>query len=149
MTSNIGSELISQKLREGHLKYTRESIFKLVEPALTKHFRPEFLNRIDDILPFIPLQEKDMISIVKIQIKELQKRLKDREIKIEIKDDLLEHLAKEGYDPVFGARPLKRYIQTEITNLLSKKLIEGTIHSKEDIVLSLNNSKEITVAKKN
>lgn len=149
MTSNIGSEIISQKLREGHIKYTRDAIFKLVEPALTKHFRPEFLNRIDDILPFLPLQEKDMVAIVKIQIQELQKRLKDREVMIEVKDDVLLHLAKEGYDPVFGARPLKRYIQSEVANLLSKKIIDGTIQPKDDITLSLDSSSFITVAKKN
>lgn len=149
MTSNIGSEIISQKLREGHIKYTRDAIFKLVEPALTKHFRPEFLNRIDDILPFLPLQEKDMVAIVKIQIQELQKRLKDREVMIEVKDDVLLHLAKEGYDPVFGARPLKRYIQSEVANLLSKKIIDGTIQPKDDITLSLDSSNFITVAKKN
>lgn len=148
MTSNIGSEYITEKLRAGRLQHTREAVFKLVEPALTKQFRPEFLNRIDDILPFLPLQEKDMVAIVQIQINELQKRLKEREISIEVKEEVLSHLAKEGYDPVFGARPLKRFIQTEVTNLLSKKIIDGTIQPKDDVILSINSRGEISVEKK-
>ncbi|MBM3201385.1 MAG: AAA family ATPase [Chlamydiae bacterium] len=147
MTSNIGSEKITEKLRQGKLDYSREAIFKLVESALVAHFRPEFLNRIDEILPFLPLQEKNMVAIVKIQLAQLQKRLKEREIFLEIDEDICTHLAKEGYDPVFGARPLKRYIQTTVVNVLSKKLIEGTLLPKDDVRLFVSRNGEIDCVK--
>jgi ATP-dependent Clp protease ATP-binding subunit ClpB len=102
-------------------------VLAIVEPILKKHFRPEFLNRLDEILPFFPLQEKDMQKIVLLQMKKVAERLHDKRIKLEWSDEVIAHLAEEGYDPCFGARPLKRLIQQDVVNMLSKGLLEGAI----------------------
>lgn len=120
MTSNLGSSLLLEKK-----PLTKEAILKLVDPVLKSHFRPEFLNRIDEILPFLPLQESDMEKIVSIQLEQLKKRLDDRSITLAWSADVLRHLAEEGYDPAFGARPLKRLIQQEVTNPLSNAILDG------------------------
>ena len=91
------------------------------------HFRPEFINRLDDILPFLPLKEKDMEKIVEIQLKLLERRMKDREVALSWSKEAMAHLAKEGYDPRYGARPLKRYIQGKVINQLSKAILENRI----------------------
>jgi ATP-dependent Clp protease ATP-binding subunit ClpB len=98
-----------------------------IDPILRKHFRPEFLNRLDDILPFLPLQREVMQSIAEIQLLLLSKRLISKHINLTWSGELISLLAKEGYDITFGARPLKRLIQNEVVNLLSKAILEGKI----------------------
>lgn len=132
MTSNLGShELLNKGLA------SKEEILATLDPIIKGHFRPEFINRLDEILPFLPLQEKDMEKIVHIQIDQVKKRLADQGIVLTVKTDVIEELAKKGYDPTFGARPLKRLIQKEIVNYLSNILLKGELHSGETIELYL------------
>ncbi len=140
MTSNLGSDLILNKI-EHKFQLTKENLLELLDPVLKAHFRPEFLNRLDDILPFLPLRKEDMKKIVTIQLDQLAKRLKDREVKLEWSDDVLAHLAEEGYDPAFGARPLKRFIQNEVVNMLSRAILEGKIPPESLIKLNMDGKK--------
>jgi ATP-dependent Clp protease ATP-binding subunit ClpB len=141
MTSNLGSDLILNKIENSKKELTKEDLLEIVSPVLKTHFRPEFLNRLDDILPFLPLKEKDMEKIVLIQLNHLVKLLKDKEVKLTWTPQVLTHLAKEGYDPVFGARPLKRLIQTDVVNMLSKSILEGKIETGSTIELRMDNGK--------
>lgn len=123
MTSNIGSQLILDP------KMSPEAREKAVTEALRSHFRPEFLNRVDEVVIYNSLSEKQIHGIVKVQLKDVEKRLKDKKIAIEFSEDAINWLAKRGYDPVYGARPLKRVIQTELLNPLSRDLIAGDVKS--------------------
>ncbi len=141
MTSNIGSELLIGAIEKHKGKLTKEEILTTVEPALKHYFRPEFINRLDEILPFLPLREEDMEKIVEIQMKRVAERLSDKHITLFWEEDLLQHLAKEGYDPAFGARPLKRLIQHEVVAPLSSSVLEGTIPGGSVIDLSYKDNK--------
>lgn len=127
MTSNLGSDQLLAKLEHSHGAMSKETLMAILDPILKAHFRPEFLNRLDDILPFLPLRKEDMQKIVLIQLDHIVKRLKDRQVTLKWGKGVVEHLAEEGYDPFFGARPLKRLIQQEIVNMLSKGILEGKI----------------------
>ena len=131
MTSNLGSEQLLS--HQGEL--SKDIVLKIVDPIIKSHFRPEFINRLDEILPFLPLQENDMEKIVLIQLKQVKKRLEDREITLKWTPEVLAFLAKEGYDPVFGARPLKRMIQHTVVNMLSNAILKGEIASEESVEL--------------
>jgi ATP-dependent Clp protease ATP-binding subunit ClpB len=135
MTSNLGSAELLEHLKAKTA--TKEAILLLLEPILQRHFRPEFLNRLDDILPFMPLQEKDMEAIVILQLRRLQKRLAEKEIELSWTKEVLAHLAEEGYDPLYGARPLKRLITNSVVNLLSKGVLEGKIVPQQKVELKL------------
>ena len=102
------------------------------------HFRPEFINRLDDILPFQSLQEKDMEKIVQIQLGNVEKRLAEKNITLTTPPDVLRHLAEAGYDEAYGARPLKRLIQKSIINLLSKGILEHTIVDNAHVILGIH-----------
>jgi len=131
MTSNLGSsELLSHK---GEL--SKETVLAIVDPIIKAHFRPEFVNRLDEILPFLPLQEKDVEKIVLIQLRQVEKRLTEKDIILTWTRDVLFHLAKEGYDPTFGARPLKRLIQHTVVNMLSNAILKGEIENGNAIEL--------------
>jgi ATP-dependent Clp protease ATP-binding subunit ClpB len=101
------------------------------------HFRPEFVNRIDEIVVFHPLDRANITNIARIQLKGLEERLRKLEMKLDITDEALKHVAEEGFDPVFGARPLKRAIQQQIENPLAREILAGhyaqgdTIHVRE------------------
>jgi ATP-dependent Clp protease ATP-binding subunit ClpB len=136
MTSNIGSNY----LQNGSLSY--KEIKEKVEEVLKNYFRPEFLNRIDEIIIFNPLNIEDIKKIVDIQINYLKKRLKDRKIDIVLSDQAKEFLAKEGYNPVYGARPLKRVIQKKIQNPISLKILKGEIKEGDKIKISLDGKKD-------
>lgn len=138
MTSNLGSYELLQNMKPGET-FTKEEVLDFVDPAIKSHFRPEFINRLDEILPFLPLQETDMERIVQIQIEEVQKRLEEKEIFLNISEDVVAMLAKEGYDPSFGARPLKRLIQQKVINPLSKALLKGEIHPRQTVQLTGSN----------
>ena len=144
MTSNLGSDHLLdtiEKNRHREENLTKEELMIVVDPVVKAHFRPEFLNRLDDILLFLPLKEKDMEKIVIIQLHLLAKRLQDRDVILTWTPEVLAHLAKEGYDPRFGARPLKRYIQQEVINQLSKAILEGKIQTGDKIELIAENNK--------
>ncbi len=137
MTSNLGSDVLMETMKSEKGKLSKESILKALDPILAAHFKPEFLNRLDDILPFLPLQAKDMKQIVQIQLNKVSIRLKEKKIHLHASEDTLNYLAEEGYDPLFGARPLKRFIQHAVVNPLATGLLEGTIHPNKTIEISL------------
>ncbi len=118
MTSNIGSQYILEDL-------PREERNRRVLEALRGHFRPEFLNRVDEIIVFDRLSEEDLAAIVTIQLERLLRRLERQNLHLEITPALRDHLAREGFDPVYGARPLKRVIQRDLMDRLSMELLEG------------------------
>lgn len=128
MTSNLGShELLDAIQKDNSLGSSEISL--ILEPILKAHFRPEFLNRLDDILPFLPLSKENMAQIVELQLHTVDKRLQERGLKLSWTHDALAWLADEGYDPHFGARPLKRLIQTQVVNTISKGLLQGLMHA--------------------
>src|SRR2546428_3668824 len=127
MTSNIGSQYI---LEEEQSQEARE---RLVMDALRGHFRPEFLNRVDEIIIFDRLSEDDLKKIVEIQLKRLTKRLEQQKITLDLSDSAKELIAREGYDPVYGARPLKRTIQKEILDPLSIDILEGKVREGQTV----------------
>lgn len=137
MTSNLGSEQLMQVLQQGARELTKEKVLATVEPVLKRHFRPEFLNRLDEVLPFLPLHESDMAKIVEIQLRLVASRMGEKQIALTWDAAVVHHLAKEGYDPVFGARPLKRLIQHAIVNQLSRALLEGKITADTGFVLKM------------
>ena len=122
MTSNLGSDRIQQLGGEGAPEFEIEAA---VRETLRGHFRPEFLNRVDDIIVFHPLDKAQLTGIVDIQLAHLRKRLADRNLSLELTDAARQQLADEGYDPTYGARPLKRVIQQRIENPLAGKLLNG------------------------
>ncbi|MGI5902503.1 MAG: ATP-dependent chaperone ClpB [Desulfitobacteriia bacterium] len=124
MTSNIaGAEI--REMKENN--ETTESINRVVEEELNRYFRPEFLNRLDEIIIFEPLEKEEIAQIVEIQLDLLRERLKDRAITLSLSPQALDKIIEEGYDPVFGARPLKRVIQRRIENKLAQMILEGKI----------------------
>lgn len=130
MTSNIGSHLIQdafEKVTENNVEEVTESAKLEVMTLLRQTIRPEFLNRVDEIIMFSPLMKKQIMGIVKIQLQGLQQLVADNGITLHFSDYLLEFLSEQGYDPQFGARPLKRLIQKQIINALSKKILAGDI----------------------
>ena len=142
MTSNLGSEQLISALQNKRTTWTKDAILNILDPILKSHFRPEFLNRLDDILPFLPLQESDMERIVHIQLLRVAERLKEKHIRLHETKEVVVYLAEKGYDPLFGARPLKRLIQHEVVNPLATALLEGKIHSNRTVELSLGKNKE-------
>jgi len=127
MTSNLGTEEF-QRQSLGFARETKgekERRKGAIEDALKKTFRPEFLNRLDEIVIFEPLTEEQIKQIVDLMMKDVQKRLSDRKITLELTAEAKDQLAKEGFDPVFGARPLRRTIQRQVENPLSKRILQG------------------------
>jgi ATP-dependent Clp protease ATP-binding subunit ClpB len=141
MTSNLGSDQLLDKIEHTRTRLNKEAIMAVLEPIIKLHFRPEFVNRLDDILPFLPLKKEDMKKIVEIQLAHVVKRLKERSVDLEWTEEVVSHLSEEGYDPVFGARPLKRLIQNEIVNLLATGLLEGKIKPENRILLDYKHKK--------
>jgi ATP-dependent Clp protease ATP-binding subunit ClpB len=122
MTSNLGSHYIAESAAGDELS---EGTRRQVLEALRQHFRPEFLNRIDEIITFHPLSREHLAAIVDIQLRGLMKRLAERKVMVELTDRAREFLVKEGYDPVYGARPLKRTIQKHVLDPLAMRVLEG------------------------
>jgi ATP-dependent Clp protease ATP-binding subunit ClpB len=130
MTSNIGAHIIQENFQdldeknpEPTIERTKDEVFELLKKTL----RPEFLNRIDELIMFRPLSSREIRKIVEIQFRHIQERLEDSGIRLEATDDVLDFLSREGYDPQFGARPLKRVLQRRILNELSKAILSGDI----------------------
>lgn len=123
MTSNLGAEHLAAQEDGASVEEVREPVMNVVRGAL----RPEFLNRLDEVLLFSRLDRADMADVVKIQLARLRDLLEDRNISINLDDEAMQWLADAGYDPVYGARPLKRVIQRALQNPLANKILEGTI----------------------
>ena len=137
MTSNLGSDLIQE---HHHLMEYQEMKSMLME-VLTRSFRPEFLNRIDETVVFHPLGAEHIQSIAKIQLQSLLKRLKDIGYKVELRDSLLSYLAQSGFDPVYGARPLKRAIQQQVENPLAQDILSGKVLLGKTLILDIRDDK--------
>jgi len=145
MTTNIGSHIIQENFE----KMTDANYFDVIESTkdevlalLRKSVRPEFINRIDEIIMFRPLSRADIRKIVSIQFSMVQKRLGESGIKIDISDKALDRLSKMGFDPQFGARPLKRVIQKEILNELSKQILSGKVNKDSVIFVDMKDEVE-------
>ncbi len=142
MTSNLGSQMIQQMSGDDY------QVIKLAVMAEVKnYFRPEFINRIDEVVVFHALDEKNIRSIAKIQLGYLEKRLARLEMSLEVDDSALAELAQAGFDPLFGARPLKRAIQSHIENPLAKQILEGKFAAKDRIKVTLAKGGGISFAK--
>jgi len=135
MTSNIGSEYLMEGITaEGEIGHVaRESVMS----DLRRRFRPEFLNRVDDVVLFKPLSLAEIERIVDLQIEDLRKRLKDRQIAIDLSEEARAFLAQAGYDPVFGARPLKRYIQRHLETRIGRAIVAGDVPDGSHISISV------------
>lgn len=145
MTTNIGSQVIQEnfeKINDANyfdvLEQTKDEVVSL----LKKSVRPEFVNRIDEIIMFQPLNKTDIRKIVDIQANLVIKRLEENGVKLEISDEARERLARQGFDPQYGARPLKRVFQREILNELSKQLLSGKVQRDSIIYVNLKDDTE-------
>ena len=135
MTSNIGSSFLLDGIDEnGDIKEENQN---MVMNELRGHFRPEFLNRLDEIVMFKPLTRENIGGIVDLIINNLNKRLADRELKIELTDAAKKYVADNGYDPVYGARPLKRYLQKNVETLAAKVILEGKVNIGDTITFDV------------
>ena len=136
MTSNLGSEVI-QKYAGKTPSIMKEELMTLVRGS----FRPEFLNRVDEIVIFDSLSEKEITQITNLQLKKVENQLKEKGVTLKIDDKLKAQIAKEGFDPVYGARPLKRVINDKILDELALQIVEGKIKAGQTIVASLRTDK--------
>ena len=145
MTSNIGSPYLLDGIDEnGEIK---EEAQKEVMDDLRGHFRPEFLNRLDEIILFKPLTKDNIGSIVDLMVKELNDRLADQELSLELTDAAKKDVIDNGYDPVYGARPLKRYLQKYVETLTSRKILSGEVHTGDTLVLDVENGEYVVKVK--
>jgi ATP-dependent Clp protease ATP-binding subunit ClpB len=146
MTTNIGSHIIQEKfagLTEENEEKVLEDTQKQVFDILKQTFRPEFLNRIDEAIMFKPLSRKDVRKIVGIQFRNIQEMLMSNGIKLEASDKALEYIAEIGFDPQYGARPLKRILQREVLNELSKEILSGDISNDSIVGIDLDKNNRI------
>ncbi|WP_062534520.1 ATP-dependent chaperone ClpB [Mizugakiibacter sediminis] len=135
MTSNLGSNLIQELAGEGEEEYLKMK--SAVLGVVQAHFRPEFINRLDELVVFRPLEKAQIRAIARIQIGYLEKRLGERQLKLEISDKALDLLGNVGFDPVYGARPLKRAIQQQLENPLAKEILEGRFQPGDTIAVDV------------
>src|SRR5260221_3831371 len=141
MTSNVGSQYIHEYQQGMKSPLQEEQMRKRVEEELHRHFRPEFLNRVDDVIIFHALELQHIKRIIEIQLRGLAKRISDRGLTIDISDGAKEHLARSGYDPAFGARPLKRALQREIVDPLAVKLLSGEFKPGDTVFVNMHDGK--------
>ena len=145
MTSNIGSPYLLDGIDEnGEIKPEAQS---QVMDDLRGHFRPEFLNRLDEIILFKPLTKDNIGSIVDLMVKELNDRLADQELSLELTDAAKKDVIDNGYDPVYGARPLKRYLQKYVETLTARKILSGEVHTGDTLVLDVENGEYVVKVK--
>ena len=145
MTSNIGSTYLLEGIDEnGEI---REETQKMVMNDLRSRFRPEFLNRLDEIILFKPLTKDNIGNIVDLMVEELDKRLSDQELSLVLTDAARDQVIRDGYDPVYGARPLKRYLQKYVETLAARKILSGDVHEGDTLVLDLQNGEFIVCVK--
>ena len=145
MTSNIGAPYLLDGIDEnGEIKPEAQS---QVMDDLRGHFRPEFLNRLDEIIMFKPLTKSNIGKIVDLMVSELDKRLADQELSLELTDAAKDQVIENGYDPVYGARPLKRYLQKYVETLAARKILSGDVHAGDTLVLDVQNGEFIVTVK--
>jgi ATP-dependent Clp protease ATP-binding subunit ClpB len=143
MTSNLGSEHLLH-----NSEYISEDVKNKVKSVVNSFFRPEFLNRLDEIIIFNPLSKIQLRDIIRIQMKELEKRLKNQNIKLSIDDKALDLIGDLSYEPSYGARPIKRYVEREITSYVSELIINGAIKPHEQLVITTKDGQLSCVVKK-
>ncbi len=139
MTSNIAAEYIqdeASKIEDRNRSMVLETVRKQVLNTLRRTLRPEFLNRIDEIIVFTPLTENEVKQIVRIQLGKLIKLLAEKEVKLELTDEAMEHLARTGYDPTFGARPLKRLINKELSQQIARMFLSGELKPDQSLLIT-------------
>jgi ATP-dependent Clp protease ATP-binding subunit ClpB len=134
MTSNLGSDVIQTMAGEENYEVMKSAVMEVVG----QHFRPEFINRIDETVVFHPLGREQIRSITTIQISYLAKRLADRDMQLQISDEALDRLGEAGFDPVYGARPLKRAIQQQLENPLAQRILAGDFAAEDTIVVTVS-----------
>jgi len=136
MTSNIGSQILLEGIdKDGNIK---KEASQMVMDSLKNHFRPEFLNRLDEIILFKPLDKGAISGIVDILLKDLNARIKEKELKLTITESAKTHIIEEGYDPIYGARPLKRYLQKNVETLVARKILGGGLGAGDTIVIDFD-----------
>ena len=137
MTSNLGSDRIQELSGEADYEQLKQAVMAVVD----QHFRPEFINRIDESVVFHSLGREDIREIAGLQLELLNKRLQEREIELQVSDDLLDLIMEAGYDPVYGARPLKRAIQQYLENPLAEAILTGDFGAGDHIAGSVADGK--------
>ena len=138
MTSNIGSEYLLEGIDDaGNIKKDAED---MVMNSLRSHFRPEFLNRLDEIIMFKPLDKSSIGGIVDLLVTDLNKRIADKELKLSLSEAARDHVISAGYDPHYGARPLKRYLQKNVETLVAREILGNTLHQGDEIILDYDGS---------
>ena len=153
MTSNVGASMITNTKKLGFSvsgdakadKY--EKLKETVNEELKKAFRPEFLNRVDDIIVFAHLSTEEIRQIVDLMMKDLFKRLSERDLSIEVTDVAKDYLAREGYDEKYGARPLRRLIQKKVEDVLAEEILSGNYKANDKLIMDYKND-ELTISKK-
>ena len=135
MTSNLGSH----EVRELGDNPTREEVRTVVMAAVSQHFRPEFINRIDELVVFHSLEKAQIRGIADIQLDRLRARLSERDLSLSIDDTAFDQLIEAGFDPVYGARPLKRAIQQQVENTLAQKILAGDFVAGDTILIKAEN----------
>jgi ATP-dependent Clp protease ATP-binding subunit ClpB len=139
MTSNLGSDLIQEMAGEENYEAMKAAVMGVVG----RHFRPEFINRIDETVVFHPLAESQIRGIAEIQLQSLRQRLAERDLQLEISDAFMDRLVAAGFDPVYGARPLKRAIQQELENPLAQRILAGEFEPGTTVVAGLEGDKPV------
>ena len=142
MTSNLGSEFILDGIRDGEIS---EEARSQVDRMLKTHFRPEFLNRIDEIVYYKPLTRKEIASIVALMVKNLNARMAEKQLKVELTDTAMEAVIDRGFDPVYGARPLKRYLQSRVETLIARRIIAGDVEPGSTLTVDLDEKGEFVI----
>ena len=137
MTSNLGAEFLLDGIDDnGNISSEAE---ELVMSQLKNHFRPEFLNRLDEIVMFKPLSKSDIRGIIDLLVKDINRRIEDKEISLTVTDKALDYIVEKAYDPVYGARPLKRYLQKNVETLLAKKMLADEVAVGDELSLDVEN----------
>ena len=145
MTSNIGSTYLLEGINEeGDI---REDARELAMNDLRGHFRPEFLNRLDEIIMFKPLTKKNIGNIINLLLSDVNKRLSDKELSVELTKEAKDYIVDHGFDPVYGARPLKRYMQKTVETLAAKLILSGEIKQQDTILITLEQDKLVATRK--
>jgi ATP-dependent Clp protease ATP-binding subunit ClpB len=133
MTSNLGSNVIQEMTGEDNYEQMKGAVMEIVG----QHFRPEFINRVDDVVVFHPLQREQIHAIANIQLAQLKARLAERDIELDVSEAALDLIAEAGFDPVYGARPLKRAIQQQLENSLAQDLLQGRFKAGDTIKVNV------------
>ncbi|MGN1234519.1 MAG: AAA family ATPase, partial [Christensenellaceae bacterium] len=140
LTSNLGSDVILEGIENGEIT---DSARESVNAILKRSFRPEFLNRLDDIVFYKPLTRENIDAIVDLMIGELNARLEEKQLSVSVTPAAKEYIVRNGYDPVYGARPLRRYLQSTVETLLAKKILRDNVAEGTDLIVDEQNGELI------